>query len=679
MFVDIRAKRAMFCDPVFKAERYSYPVPTPGALDYALRSVYWKPQMRYVIKRICVVNEPKYGFDIQRFKVSKFPVGDDEAWQLRSENYLTDVHYGVEFEIELTGINPKENNTVKKHEAILKQRLQKGQYYKPPYLGTRECPCEISLAEEMPESKCGRFPIGYMLHHVSLDEEGIPSSTWYCPEMMDGIIDATNLHRKPKGNEEGYILKNLINLYDMHGEKLGMPPLGFEEAKISFEIILTPNGKIKSIKPLQLSSKNKPYPKMLCVPRAAVKTFNVVANFLWGNADYLFKNDEKRKAFVSKIREVAGDDPPKAILPVLRFYDAFDKKEAEKRLEEAGVQSENLVFRTDGAGEFILDDQEVKNCWNQWISRSAKGEKGFCVITGEKGAIAGKHPSVRGVYGAGSLARLICLDQETPSLSSYSYKGNSNAPISEAASQKIHLALNWLLQHDSNKFDTDKGTVVFWARNSLVLSESLAAVTGRKDAVFNKAMPKGEPFYLLELRGNGTGRICIKQYARLEYGNNSRNKLEEFLIKAECTTIRHDLLGQWDSGVTKPLREERSYLLGQLFATMEQAFIDALSEPFGATSKFYVQNFKLAQERPAAAFARLHGKARIYLQKSDYGVGKAYTDIIKRLDKFIIPYPDRQNAREKSLFLAGYENEKTTLTEARNERLSKVKKITENN
>ena len=47
---------ACFTRPEFKVERVSYDVPTPGALEGMLKSVYWKPAIRYVIDKIVVFN-----------------------------------------------------------------------------------------------------------------------------------------------------------------------------------------------------------------------------------------------------------------------------------------------------------------------------------------------------------------------------------------------------------------------------------------------------------------------------------------------------------------------------------------------------------------------------------------------------------------------------------------------
>ena len=48
---------ACFTRPELKVERVSYDVPTPGALEGLLKSVYWKPAIRYVIDKIIVFQD----------------------------------------------------------------------------------------------------------------------------------------------------------------------------------------------------------------------------------------------------------------------------------------------------------------------------------------------------------------------------------------------------------------------------------------------------------------------------------------------------------------------------------------------------------------------------------------------------------------------------------------------
>ena len=53
----VSGEYACFTRPEMKVERVSYDVPTPGALEGMLKSIYWKPAIRYVIDKIIVFNQ----------------------------------------------------------------------------------------------------------------------------------------------------------------------------------------------------------------------------------------------------------------------------------------------------------------------------------------------------------------------------------------------------------------------------------------------------------------------------------------------------------------------------------------------------------------------------------------------------------------------------------------------
>ena len=52
----VKGDYAAFNRPEMKVERVSYDVPTPRALEGLIKSVYWKPAIRYVIDKIIVFN-----------------------------------------------------------------------------------------------------------------------------------------------------------------------------------------------------------------------------------------------------------------------------------------------------------------------------------------------------------------------------------------------------------------------------------------------------------------------------------------------------------------------------------------------------------------------------------------------------------------------------------------------
>ena len=61
---------ACFTRPEMKVERVSYDVPTPGALEGMLKSVYWKPAIRYVIDEIVVFNRINF-MNIRRNEIKE--------------------------------------------------------------------------------------------------------------------------------------------------------------------------------------------------------------------------------------------------------------------------------------------------------------------------------------------------------------------------------------------------------------------------------------------------------------------------------------------------------------------------------------------------------------------------------------------------------------------------------
>lgn len=219
---------ACFTRPELKVERVSYDVPPPGALEGMLKSVYWKPAIRYVIDRI-VVFHPIDFINIRRNEVKDKVLysavksrmngkgGDpciytSESRSQRASMVLKDVKYGIAFHFELTGLkNEKEDESEMKHFHILKRRLEKGQYFRTPCLGCSEFPVRrLELVEEFDTEgisseilDMGDMDLGYMSYRVAFADEGKPvnddwenprfsdkaSTVYYRPHMVRGIID----------------------------------------------------------------------------------------------------------------------------------------------------------------------------------------------------------------------------------------------------------------------------------------------------------------------------------------------------------------------------------------------------------------------------------------------------------------------------------------------------------
>lgn len=219
---------ACFTRTEMKVERVSYDVPSPGALEGMLKSMYWKPAIRYVIDKIIVFNpidfinirrnEVKNKVSLSAMKSQMNGKGGDpciytsEERSQRASMILKNVRYGVEFHFELTGLkNDNEIDAEKKHYNIIKRRFEKGQCFRTPCLGCSEFPVRsICLVDDFDMNQIsnsilelGDVDLGFMSYRVCFTDKGIPingdwdnpkfsdkaSTQYYRPHMIGGVID----------------------------------------------------------------------------------------------------------------------------------------------------------------------------------------------------------------------------------------------------------------------------------------------------------------------------------------------------------------------------------------------------------------------------------------------------------------------------------------------------------
>ena len=176
---------ASFNRPEMKVERVSYDVITPSAARGILEAIYWKPEMRWVVDRLHVLN-PIRLTAIRRNEIKcKIPASEaasamktgtgdlgiavEEHRQQRAAMVLKDVCYGIEAHIEVLAHNGPEDKPEAKHLDQFRRRVEKGGCFHHPYLGTREFPASFELADDFPschESLRGDRDLGFMLHDI---------------------------------------------------------------------------------------------------------------------------------------------------------------------------------------------------------------------------------------------------------------------------------------------------------------------------------------------------------------------------------------------------------------------------------------------------------------------------------------------------------------------------------
>lgn len=201
---------ACFTRPEMKVERVSYDVMTPSAARGILEAIYWKPQIRWIIDEITVLNAITFE-NIRRNELTKkispqtvkralhgnevdihLQRGQENIAQ-RATLFLKNVAYIINAHFEMTGINATAEDTKEKHYNMAQRRIDKGQCYHHPYFGCREFPVSFTTAGDEEESyyKGTTRDLGYMLWDINFKDEMIP--VFYRPVMKDGKISVPNL------------------------------------------------------------------------------------------------------------------------------------------------------------------------------------------------------------------------------------------------------------------------------------------------------------------------------------------------------------------------------------------------------------------------------------------------------------------------------------------------------
>ena len=203
--VCVRGDLACFSRPELKAERVSYPVPTPSALRGILEAILWKPAIVWRIDEIRVLNPIAY-IQFRRNEVNS-RISDRTADSFRrsgdSWNYyadedraqrntiaLRDVAYIVTAHMEMTTRRGPEDS-IRKFEEMFERRLQRGQHVTQPALGCREFPAYVEPVAQPSSPIQQSEDLGWMLHDIHFGAENEP--VFFHAVMTDGVVPVPSL------------------------------------------------------------------------------------------------------------------------------------------------------------------------------------------------------------------------------------------------------------------------------------------------------------------------------------------------------------------------------------------------------------------------------------------------------------------------------------------------------
>jgi len=157
---------ACFSRPEFKVERVSYPVITPSAARGVLEAIFWKPEFRYEIRKIGVLQQGSQ-MTILRNEIGRRqgqePFFVENARQQRSSLILKDVAYLIRAEMVL---RDHATDPIYKYRDQFNRRVERGQCYHTPYLGTREFAASFAPPDGAIPDASLNLDLGLMLFDI---------------------------------------------------------------------------------------------------------------------------------------------------------------------------------------------------------------------------------------------------------------------------------------------------------------------------------------------------------------------------------------------------------------------------------------------------------------------------------------------------------------------------------
>jgi CRISPR-associated protein Cas5d len=230
--VKVEGDFALFTRPEFSAERVSYTVPTPSAARGILESIFWKPEIRWRVEKISVL-KPIRHFSTLRNEINTLQ--SDRAakgWKDAGGGYfaeddraqrhslcLRDVAYIIQAQIDLKPHATERDSSVNvaKYRDQFRRRVDRGQCFNQPYLGTREFSAAFMPANGDEQPIDHSEDLGWMLFDIEFTEvskkgkvsyyahdsagarvaQGTAMPKFFHAELKDGVLEVPQLLYSP--------------------------------------------------------------------------------------------------------------------------------------------------------------------------------------------------------------------------------------------------------------------------------------------------------------------------------------------------------------------------------------------------------------------------------------------------------------------------------------------------
>jgi CRISPR-associated protein Csd1 len=381
------------------------------------------------------------------------------------------------------------------------------------------------------------------------------------------------------------ILQSLYELYDRLRDDpdYKIAPRGCSLQKITFKVVITPDGKLFDIQDARVRSDKGLRPQQIMVPGGAKSSGSGLNPCsLWDNTGYLLgykpddpdaaRTEKTFEAFRKKHLSLEAEIGSWAFSSVCRFLEEWSPGRATDYPVLAEIKTGFGVFQILGDTSYVHEDPKVRDWWERHSVDGEPGELGQCLLTGAIAPIARLHtPKIKGVSGGKAEALLVSFNEDA--YESYGKDQSHNAPVSETAAFRYATALNALLdgpKRDKHRLQISDATVVFWTDRPTATEDIFAQFAtegsalletgeGQDEALrqkleaFLKALRQGREayaeiesdpdrtsFFLLGLSPNAA-RISVRFFHRATLSDlleNLRRHFEDIRIAAQPASGR---------------------------------------------------------------------------------------------------------------------------------------------
>ena len=208
--LEVSGDYACFTRPEMKVERVSYDVVTPSAARAVFEAIFWKPAVRWRIRRIEVL-KPIRWINLRRNEVgavvsvrnvqtamnggdSVLALNIEDERQQRAGLFLRDVAYRIHADLDIRA-DRLDQSPPKKFHDMFERRAESGQCVNQPYLGCREFAARVRYVADPENAKDESPPItdtrdlGWMLHDLDFTRADDPQPRFFRAQLTAGVIE----------------------------------------------------------------------------------------------------------------------------------------------------------------------------------------------------------------------------------------------------------------------------------------------------------------------------------------------------------------------------------------------------------------------------------------------------------------------------------------------------------